>query len=109
VNLANQADGPRDRVELTVQVLGPGLTGSRISAVDLSYRAGQNPMRFRVRRMDAPPISKERLGVMVTNFPLSAALLIARPASPKSFYSLSGKCPAAFLGALILGVEQVNC
>ena len=42
MNLANQADGPRDRVELTVQVLGPGLTGSRISAVDLSRRAKSN-------------------------------------------------------------------
>ena len=107
MNLANQADGSRDRVELTVQVLGPGLTGSRISAVDLSRRAKSNEIAC--AKNGCATNFQRGLGVMVTNFPLSAALLIARPASPKSFYSLSGKCPAAFLGALILGVEQVNC
>jgi hypothetical protein len=58
---------------------------------------------------DAPSIPKERLGIMVGNYPLTAAPLTARPVSPKPFSSLSGKCLAAFLEALLLGIEKVNC
>ena len=101
VNLANQADGPRDRVELTVQVLGPGLTGSRISAVDLSRRAKSK--KFRVRRMDAPPISKERLGVMVTNFPLSAALLDRPARFAEVILFAFRKVPGCFFGGTDFG------
>jgi hypothetical protein len=107
VNLANQADGPRDRVELTVQVLGPGLTGSRISAVDLSRRAKSNEI----------PCAKNGCA---TNFQRATGsygnkLSAVGGASdrPARFAEVIlfafGKCPAAFLGALILGVEQVNC
>jgi hypothetical protein len=85
-----------------VQVLGPGLTGSRNGAVDLSRRAKSNEIPY--EKNGCATISKERLGVMVANFPLSAALLTARPASPKPFSSVSGKCLAAFLET-----QQVNC
>ena len=107
VNLANQADGSRDRVELTVQVLGPGLTGSRISAVDLSRRAKSNEIAC---AKNGCATNFQRATGSYGNKLSAVGGASDRPARFAEVILFAfGKCPAAFLGALILGVEQVNC